>query len=73
MRTDLPDVGSIWRDRYAPMRTVKVTGAVGDCGPVVSTTLTDDTGEAPVMAETNHTPLDAWDWMYESAGLGVKN
>lgn len=72
MRTDLPDVGSVWRDRWSPLRTVKVTGAVGDDGPVVSSTLTDHAGEPPVMAQTNHTPLKEWDWLYEAAGLGAR-
>jgi hypothetical protein len=71
VRTDLPGVGTVWRDRYAPRRTVKVIGSGGDTGPVVSNTLTDDTGKAPATTATNHTPLDAWDWMYERAGLGA--
>jgi hypothetical protein len=72
VRTDLPDVGTVWRDRYAPKRTVQVIGAVSVIGPVVSNVLTDDTGEAPAEATTVHTPLDAWDWLYEPAGLGVR-
>lgn len=71
MRTDLPGVGTVWRDRYAPRRTVKVIGAVMDTGPVVSNVLTDISGEAPAEATTAHTPLSEWDWMYERAGLGA--
>jgi hypothetical protein len=54
------------------MRTVKITGAWGDDGPVVSTVLTDHDGETPATALTNHTVLSEWDWMYEAAGLGVR-
>jgi hypothetical protein len=71
VRTDLPGVGTVWRDRYAPRRTVQVVGSEGNVGPVVSSVLTDDAGEAPGAAWTNHTPLDAWDWMYEPVGLGA--
>jgi len=72
VRTDLPDLGSVWRDRYAPLRTVKVMGALGVAGPVVSNVLTDDTGETPATALTNHTKLTEWDWLYEPAGLGPR-
>jgi hypothetical protein len=72
VRTDLPDPGTVWRDRYAPRRTIKVTGAAGDAGPVVSSVLTDDTGEAPAEVATVHTKLSEWDWMYEAAGLGAR-
>jgi hypothetical protein len=72
VRTDLPEPGSVWRDRYSPMRTVQVTGSGGDVGPVVSNTLTDASGEAPATAMTNHTRLSEWDWLYEAAGLGAR-
>lgn len=72
MRTDLPDVGSVWRDRYAPRRTVQVMGSGGDAGPVVSSVLTDDSGKAPAEATTVHTKLSEWDWLYEPAALGVR-
>lgn len=71
-RTDLPELGTVWRDRHAPKRTVKVIGADTGAGPVVSVVLTDDTGEAPTMLHTNHTPLKEWDWLYEPAGLGAR-
>lgn len=72
VRTDLPDLGTVWRDRFSPKRTVQVTGAVSASGPVVAIVLTEDTGEAPGTATTAHTPLDAWDWLYEPAGLGAR-
>lgn len=72
MRTDLPGVGTVWRDRYAPKRTVKVmAGSAGLDSAVVSKTLTDDTGKAPATVATNHTQLSEWDWMYERTGLGA--
>lgn len=75
-RTDLPAVGTVWRDRHLPKRTVKVTGASGEVDDpgqlVISETLTDDTGDVPTMFHTNYSPLRAWDWMYEPAGLGVR-
>lgn len=76
VRTDLPAVGTVWRDRWAPKRTVKVIGASGEADDpgrlVISETLTDDTGESPTSLHTNHSPLKEWDWMYEPAGLGAR-
>lgn len=70
MRTDLPGVGTVWRDRYSPKRTVKVIGDLGASGPVVSNVLTDDTGAA--ASATVHTKLSEWDWLYEPAALGPR-
>lgn len=72
MRTDLPDVGTVWRDRFSPKRTVKVIGTLGHAGPVVSNTLTDKAGEVPARLPTNHTKLSEWDWLYEPTGLGAR-
>lgn len=70
MRTDLPEPGTVWRDRYSPHRTVKVIGDLGASGPVVSNVLTDHTGEP--SSATVHTKLSEWDWLYEPAALGPR-